>query len=72
MTTLTINLKDYESPAFDEKVAYIDCWYDRHERLWVLQKMNKEGYQIGNATYIWGKKDALEYKKQMEKEEGLC
>ena len=71
MTRISFRVRGFESPKFDEKIAYIDCWYDRHTRLWVLQKMNKEGFQIGDATYIYGKKDALAYKKQLEQEAGL-
>ena len=71
MTRISFRVRGFESPAFDEKIAYIDCWYDRHTRLWVLQKMNKEGFQIGDAYYIYGKKEAQEYKKQLEQEAGL-
>lgn len=67
--TNVIQLGNYIAPEFDEKIAYIDCWYDKHTKLWVLQKMNKDGYQIGDAYYIYGKKTAMEYKKQLEQEE---
>ena len=66
-----IVLGEYETPEFDETVVNIDGWYDRHTRLWTLQKMNKDGYQIGDAAYIYGKKDAMAYKKQLEEEAGI-
>lgn len=49
METVIIKL-DYES-TFDEKVVSIDAWYDRHTRLYCIQLLNKDGYQVGNA--IW-------------------
>lgn len=57
--------------GFDETVAYIDCWYDRHTRLWVLQKMNKDGCQLGDAEYVYGKAGALERKKELEAKFGI-
>lgn len=56
---------------FDEKVVKIDAWYDKHTRLWVIQKLNKEGYQIGDALYIYGKASAMIEKKNLEEEYGL-
>lgn len=69
----TVHIKLGESQYhFDEKVASVDMWYDRHERLWCLQLLNKDGYQVGNAQYIGGgKKEALQLKKQLEKEHNI-
>ena len=71
MDIVRIDLRNYQPQEFDEKVVKIEAWYDRHCRLWVIQKLNKEGFQIGDAVYLWGKKDAMEYKKELEKEFGL-
>lgn len=71
MATIRINLKNYEAPEFDETVATIDCWYDRHERLWVLQKLNKDGYQVGDAMYVYGKKDAKKFADDLRREYGI-
>ena len=48
--------------------THVDAWYDRHTRLWVIQKLTDEGYQVGDAVYVYGKADAMETKKQMEEE----
>lgn len=66
--TFTINEQYTE---FDEKVVKIDAWYDRHTRLWVIQKLNKDDYQIGDAEYIYGKASAMTEKKNLEEEYGL-
>ena len=57
-----------EAPAFDEKIVRIETWYDRHTRLWVTEKLNKDGYQIGDAIYTYGKKDAMSLTKELEAE----
>ena len=56
---------------FDETVATVDAWYDPHTKLWVIQKLNKEGFQVGDATIVHGKKDAMRTKKEIETECGI-
>lgn len=46
----------------------IECWYDPHYRHWVLYPVDAEGNQLAEATYDFGKKNALATKKDMEKE----
>ena len=58
---------DYDA-QFDETVVTVDAWYDRHTRLWVVQKLNKDGYQVGDADYVYGKADAMRVKKETEKD----
>ncbi|MBQ6679512.1 MAG: hypothetical protein IJM76_05760 [Lachnospiraceae bacterium] len=53
---------------FDDRVVSVDAWYDRHTRLWVIERLNKDGYQIGDAIYVYGKKDAMEIKAELERE----
>ena len=47
----------------------VDRWYDRHSRNWVVQKMDADGNQIGNAEYVYSKREAIlievEWKKEM-------
>ena len=54
--TLTIGvgvIDDYE--PFDETVTQIDAWYDKHQRLWVIELLNKDGFQVGDAVIGYGK-----------------
>jgi len=61
---ITLSVKDIE---FDEKVVYIDTWYDCHTRLWVIQKLNKDGYQVGDADYVYGKQAAMKETEELKK-----
>ena len=36
---------------------YIDTWYDRHTRSYVIQIKDRAGNQLGNAIYVGNKKD---------------
>lgn len=38
-----------EWEEFDETVVQIDAWYDRHTRDYVIQLLNKDGYQVGDT-----------------------
>ena len=53
---------------FDEKVASINAWYDRHERDWVIEKMNKDGYQVGDVVRVCGKDTKNHIVAEMKKE----
>ena len=46
-----------EVKEFDEKVATIDAWYDRHTRDYCIQLKNKDGFQIGDAIRVGTKDD---------------
>ena len=63
---------DPEESHFDETVASIDAWYDRYTKLWVIQKLNKDGYQIGDATYVAGKKAAMKEAAELKAKYGLA
>lgn len=58
--------EEYE--PFDTKVTKIDAWYDRHSRAWCIQKLNKDGYQVGDAIWVGDKasKDAVVKELQEE------
>lgn len=45
-----------EFEEFDSSVAKIDAWYDRHTRDWVVELLNKDGYQIGDVVRCPDKK----------------
>ena len=65
MGILIIN-ENYE--PFDEKVAKIDAWYDRHSRNWIIQLLNKDGYQVGNAIIV-GSRSSKDYEVRSLKDE---
>lgn len=65
---ITLN-GDWE--AFDETVASVDAWYDRHTRLWIIQLRNKDGYQVGDAVIVYGKADAMKRTAELKAEYGL-
>lgn len=46
-------INDWE--PFDEVVTQIDAWYDKHQRLWIIELQNKDGYQVGDALIGYGK-----------------
>lgn len=70
MEDVRIVLGEY-LPEFDEQVVKIDAWYDRHTRSYCIQKLNKEGYQVGDAIYVGNKADKNSVVKQLTEEYGL-
>lgn len=54
--------------VYDRTVARIECWYDSHYRHWVLYPVNADGDQLEEARYGFGKKEAIEMKRDMEQE----
>lgn len=60
-----------EHTEYDETIVKVDTWYDRHQRIWVTQLKNKDGYQIGNAIYSFSKAEAKETTKDLMNEYGL-
>lgn len=65
---MKFNLPKYK--PIDEKIVFIDKWYDRHIKMWCIQLKNKSGDQIGDAIYSDKKGIEIEYKK-LKKEYGL-
>ena len=55
-------------PELDEQVVKIDAWYDRHNRSYCIQKLNKEGYQVGDAIYVGNKADKDSVVKELKAE----
>lgn len=56
---------------FDEKVVKVDAWYDRHTRDWCIQLLNKDGYQVGDAERMCGKKAVEEEVKYLREKYGI-
>ena len=46
----------------------VEYWYDPHTKSWVVQRKNNKGDQIGNADYVYSKKEALDLAKEYEEE----
>lgn len=49
---------------------YIDTWYDRHTRSWVVQLKDREGNQIGEAEYVGNKRDRDRVVEMMQAQAG--
>lgn len=71
MIRISVDGKEIGTLQFDEKVVKIDAWYDRHTRDWCIQKLNSEGYQVGDSIRVGDKvsKDAMV--KELIEEFGL-
>lgn len=52
----------------ERECVSVECWYDPHYRHWVLYPVDAEGNQLDEATYDFGKANALRTKAQMETE----
>ena len=70
---MIIKIEDWNSEEnqFDETVANIDAWYDKHTKLWIIQLLNKDGFQIGDAIYVYGKKAAMQEVTELKAKYGL-
>lgn len=44
----------------------VDRWYDRRTRSWVVQTLDGEGNQVGDAYYTGVKSDAIHTQRAME------
>ena len=52
----------------DNKISSIVMFYNRSAKSWSISKRDKKGYQIGDATWVYSKKEAIDQKKEWEKE----
>ena len=66
--TIKIDGKEYIPTGEQPKASRIEMWYDRHFRHWVLYPVDADGTQIAEATYGFGKPEALRIKAELEKE----
>lgn len=55
----------------DERVVEIEVWWDRQQRLWVVQEKDREGNQIGDAMFEAHKRDAVYIAKKRAYAMGL-
>jgi len=53
------------------KATWVDVWYDRHTRSWVVQQKDDNGHQIGpSANYVYTRREALALKEEYLREIG--
>ena len=49
----------------------VDKWYDRKTRSWIIQTLDAEGNQIGDATYVGSRGEAdrekVDRKRELQK-----
>jgi hypothetical protein len=55
---------DREIEFYNAKPFSVDMWYNRPERSWVIQIKDEENNQIGDATYVATKPEALNQVKR--------
>lgn len=54
-----------------KQVVKIDRWYDRQSRSWVVQRLDIEGNQVGDAYYSGTKLGAIMIEKDWKIENNL-
>lgn len=59
MRILKVGGEPYEPKPFDAKPAKTERWYDRSTRCWIVMTTNDDGDQLGDATYVHSKREAL-------------
>ena len=50
------SLNDDAYEPFDYTAVKIDAWYDRHTMDWVIQVLNKDGYDVTDCVRVGDKK----------------
>lgn len=52
-----------------ETYSKVEYWYDRHIKSWTILRKDNEDNQVGNADYVYSKREALclvnEYKNKI-------
>lgn len=63
---MVIRIDDGLWEEFDTTIKEVRMWYDRHQRLWRVWAENADGYQVGDAVYVYGKKEAIWVKNEWQ------
>jgi hypothetical protein len=64
-----MTLSDYDDMSAVERIGY---WYDRRTRSWIIQRLDANGNQLGDATYIGsGRDDAMAEVATLTAEHGV-
>jgi len=53
------------------KTVWLDKWYDRHTRSWIIQLKDDNDYQIGDAIYCGNKDESIILYNDLLKEYGV-
>lgn len=59
MKIIGINPITEQERARLERPVSTQRWYDRATRSWVVQSLNEDGDQVGDATYVHGRGEAI-------------
>lgn len=61
------NTTEYGELFFEDTELFIDKWYDKHTKLWVIQLKNKYDYQATKESHYGNKKSTeYEYKRLID------
>lgn len=73
MITITVDGEQFnpDKENFDYTAASIDAWYDRHTRDWVIQVLNKDGYDVRDCIRAGDKKAKDAIVRDLKEEYGL-
>lgn len=58
----------YNNCDWEEEVVGMDVWWDRHTRDWVIQLLDHNGYQVGEAQRCGNKVSRDSIVQQLKKE----
>lgn len=59
-----MKIKGYNENNGEHVKKYVEVWYNKHEKSWVIQVKDKHGYQIGNSYYQYTKPTIKELEKE--------
>lgn len=68
---MKIVIEDDDYKPFDSKVVKIDAWWDRHSRNYIIELLNKDGYQVGNAIVVGTKASRDFMVRELKQQYGL-
>jgi len=54
--------------AADPVAVFVRRWYDRRTRSWVVQKLDADGNQVGDAEYVGTRAGAEAIERQLREE----
>lgn len=61
----------WEPKECDEQPSRIIYWHSKQDRAWVIQVLNQEGDQLGEATYVGHRDQLKKVLPMMEQEYGI-
>lgn len=60
---------DYDNS--EQRPVKVERWYDRRSRNWIVQLLDEDGNQIGDAYYCYTKKEASDEEKRLKEKYSL-